>query len=112
MFVKISAVKIIVIILFFLFYVNRMFSQDSIVVSGIVYDKNEPLIGTNVIIKGTTIGTVTDFDGKYNIVISPNIDSFTLEYSYIGYEKKEILFVKDSLDNKKYIIKQVDYGKK
>ena len=38
-------------------------------ISGTVIDKdaNEPLIGANVLIKGTTIGTVTDLDGKYTL---------------------------------------------
>ena len=47
-------------------FVTALYAQTH-TVSGTVIDKdaNEPLIGANVLIKGTTIGTVTDLDGKY-----------------------------------------------
>ena len=57
-------------------------------VSGIVVDKvtNEPVIGASVVIKGTTQGTVTDFDGNFSL------DAATGQYlqiSYLGYETYE-----------------------
>jgi len=48
---------------------------------------NEPLIGGNVIVKGKTIGTVTDINGKFNISASPND---ILVFSYIGMESKQV----------------------
>lgn len=57
--------------------------------SGIVVDeKGEPVIGANVTIKGTTIGTITDLDGQFNLenVTGKNI----LLISYIGYLPQEI----------------------
>lgn len=56
-------------------------------VSGIVTDKEEnlPLIGCNVMEKGTTNGTITDLDGKYTLEVSENA---VLEFSYIGYATK------------------------
>lgn len=57
-------------------------------VSGtIVDDNNEPIIGANVSIKGTTTGTITDVDGKFNLEASPGM---TLLISYIGYATKEV----------------------
>ena len=58
-------------------------------ISGTVTDvgNGDALIGANVIIKGTTIGTVTDFDGKYEIEASPG-DILVL--SYVGYTDQEI----------------------
>ena len=49
-------------------FVTALYAQTH-TVSGTVIDKdaNEPLIGANVLIKGTTIGTVTDLDGKYTL---------------------------------------------
>lgn len=42
-------------------------------VSGVVLDeRGEPLPGVNIIIKGTTKGTVTNYDGKFSIEASPN----------------------------------------
>ena len=57
-------------------------------VSGTVSDKNgQPLPGATVIIKGTSTGTTTDFDGNY--LISANQGS-VLVFSYVGYVNKEI----------------------
>lgn len=56
-------------------------------VSGTVSDNQGPLPGVSVIVKGTSNGTVTDFDGKYSIKAEPN---GTLIFSYIGYKTEEI----------------------
>jgi len=56
-------------------------------VTGKVTDELGPLPGVNIVIKGTTTGTITDFDGNYSLTVSP---SDTLLFSYIGYIKKEI----------------------
>ena len=58
-------------------------------VSGVVKDvAGEPLIGVNVLVKGTTNGTITDFDGNYTL---QNVKaSDVLVVSYIGYLTQEI----------------------
>ena len=57
-------------------------------VSGTVSDANGPLPGASVVVKGTTNGTQTDFDGNYTI---NNVDSdATLVVSYIGYSTQEV----------------------
>ncbi|WP_264521413.1 mucoidy inhibitor MuiA family protein [Flavobacterium sp. N1994] len=56
-------------------------------VSGIVTDKSGPIPGVNVLIKGTNIGTQTDFNGRYSLKI-PN--GKELEFSFIGMETKTI----------------------
>ncbi len=56
-------------------------------IKGKVFDENQsPLPGVSVIVKGTTIGTSTDFDGNYSITIPNN--SSHLEFSYLGYERQ------------------------
>ncbi|TRX60043.1 TonB-dependent receptor [Fulvivirga sp. M361] len=61
---------------------------SDIQVSGKVLDENgESLPGVNVLIKGTTNGTVTDFDGNYNIQVP---EDGTLVFSYVGYARQEI----------------------
>ncbi|KUK78513.1 MAG: hypothetical protein XD92_0256 [Proteiniphilum acetatigenes] len=63
-------------------------SQQQSVVTGRVTDINdEPLIGVNIVEKGTTNGTVTDIDGRFTLSTSPNA---TLVFSYIGYESIEV----------------------
>ncbi|MCC8153517.1 MAG: TonB-dependent receptor [Tannerellaceae bacterium] len=57
-------------------------------VSGIVLDEfGEPIIGANVIEKGTTNGTITDLDGNFTLSIS---DGAVLQVSYIGYLTREV----------------------
>jgi iron complex outermembrane receptor protein len=56
-------------------------------VTGTVSDANGPLPGASVVVKGTTTGTQTDFDGNYSI----NADGdATLVFSYIGFKTTEI----------------------
>ncbi|MBR6181604.1 MAG: mucoidy inhibitor MuiA family protein [Prevotella sp.] len=53
-------------------------------VSGIVTDeKGEPLIGASVLVVGTKLGTVTDFEGRYSITLPK--DNKQLKFSYVGY---------------------------
>ena len=57
-------------------------------VSGVIADTNgNPVIGANVVEKGTTNGTVTDMDGKFTIEVN---DNSVLQVSYIGYNQSEI----------------------
>ena len=59
-------------------------------ITGQIIDKTgSTLPGVNVVVKGTTTGTVTDIDGKFNIKV-PN-ESATLQFSFIGYETQEIV---------------------
>lgn len=51
-------------------------------------DQNEPLIGVSITAKNTTLGTVTDADGKYSLTV--NDPNATLVFSYIGYGSREI----------------------
>ena len=67
------------------------FSQNKGTVSGILTDKdanNQSLPFANVLIKGTTIGTNTDIDGKYSISVAPG--NYTVQFSFVGYESVEI----------------------
>lgn len=52
-------------------------------------DGGEGLPGVNVVVKGTTEGTITDTDGRYSITV-PSADA-TLVYSYIGHVTQEVL---------------------
>ena len=57
--------------------------------TGTVIDvDSEPLIGVNIVVKGTTAGTVTDVDGTYILGVANNDD--VLVFSYIGYLSEEI----------------------
>ncbi len=60
-------------------------------VTGTVTDEvNSPLPGVTVVVKGTSNGAVTDFDGTYSITL--NADDTTLVFSYLGFKTQEIAF--------------------
>ena len=66
-----------------------VFAQNSISVSGIVMDDtNEPVIGAAVMVKGTTIGVITDIDGNFTLNVQPGA---TIVVSFIGYQPQEIV---------------------
>ena len=71
---------------FILFVTLGAFAQNGII-KGTVKDKltNEPIIGANILIVGTSSGTATDFDGNFELKeLKPGM--YGLEVSYIGYE--------------------------
>ena len=66
---------------------SELINQQTRKITGTVTDSNgEPIIGANVVIKGTTTGTVTDFNGKYTLEVPQGA---VLQISYIGYLTKE-----------------------
>ncbi|RTY95230.1 TonB-dependent receptor [Flavobacterium sp. GT3R68] len=72
-------------LMFFLLNITILFAQKE--VRGVVIDNSgAPLIGVNVVEKGTSNGTATDLDGAYKIKVKENA---TLVYSYIGYSNVE-----------------------
>jgi len=69
-----------------------MFAMTSTIyaqtVTGTVNAEDGPLPGANVVIKGTTTGTTTDFDGKFSLKVTEG--SGTLVFSFVGYDNKEL----------------------
>lgn len=57
-------------------------------VSGTISDANGPIPGANVVVKGTTNGVSTDFDGNYTITNVPS--NGVLVISFLGYNNKEV----------------------
>jgi len=73
-------VKRILILLFFFISITSVLAQEK-TISGTVTDDSGPLPGVSVIIKGTTTGTETDFDGKYSI--EANVGD-VLQFRFVG----------------------------
>ena len=48
----------------------------------------EPMAFANILVKGTTIGTTSDFDGKYQLELEPS--TYTIVFSFVGYTTQEI----------------------
>ena len=61
--------------------------QQAKKVTGVVSDAMGPVIGATVMEKGTSNGTVTDFDGNFTLNVKPGSD---LEISYVGYKTKVV----------------------
>ncbi|NNE25206.1 MAG: TonB-dependent receptor [Saprospiraceae bacterium] len=70
-------------------------------IQGIVLDavNNDPIIGANIVIEGTSEGTISDWDGSYSFTTSQSFP-ISLEISYIGYENELVLMD----DNKRLTI--------
>lgn len=70
--------------------VTGLSAQNMITVKGKVIDATlkEGVIGANVVVKGTTNGTITDYDGNYTLSDVPS--NGILVFSYIGMEAKEV----------------------
>jgi hypothetical protein len=83
---KQNLIKLLSIVMITIFNVNAQTGK----ISGTIIDGefNEPMAFANVLIKNTTKGTTSDFDGKYLIDFEPG--SYTLVFSYIGYQTIEI----------------------
>lgn len=67
-------------------------------ITGTVTDENkEPLIGAGILIPGTTLGTIADFNGNYTISIPAG--KTTLQFSFVGYETQTVQLPKDNTLN-------------
>ena len=64
------------------------FAQQGAIKGKILDENGEPIIGANVIEKGTTNGTITDLDGNYTLTVN-NLKNAVLQVSYIGYNTVE-----------------------
>ena len=75
-----------------LLFTGAIFAQETGSIAGKLLDKesnNQPLPFANVVVKGTSKGSSTDFDGLYEIQAVP-VGTYTLEFSFTGYQTVEI----------------------
>ena len=77
------------ILLIALLFCVSAYAQNGRVIMGSVIDNNgQPLIGVNVVQKGTTNGSITDIDGKYRITVSGK--NPVLTFSYVGFLNQDV----------------------
>ena len=84
----------------FILFTSFIYSHSG-KVTGLIMDGeyDEPMAFANVIVKGSTIGTTTDFDGKYSLDLEPG--EYTLTFSFVGYqtiEVSEVLIKSDEVE--------------
>ena len=73
-----------------LFFVTATVLGQTKITGKVVDNTNQPLPGASVVVKGTTNGTSTDFDGKFSLKAKSN--SGTVVVSFIGFKSKEVVF--------------------
>jgi TonB-linked SusC/RagA family outer membrane protein len=75
------------------FAVGIAFAQRTI--TGTVTDGTDPVIGASVLVKGTTVGTITDADGNFSLAVPEG--SKALVFSYLGLTAQEIALGADNI---------------
>ena len=73
-----------------LFFVTATVLGQTKITGTVVDETNQPLPGASVLVKGTTNGTSTDFNGKFTL--QAKSDSGAIVVSFIGYSSKEVVF--------------------
>jgi iron complex outermembrane receptor protein len=105
--------------LFFLVLLLPFSAIAQEVLSGTVFDKTtgQPLPGVNVVVKGTTNGTSTDFDGKFKL--TKVTKGATIMFSFVGYNESSIVYnaqssinisLEESASQLNEVVVQVGYG--
>lgn len=68
------------------------------IVGKVTDDKKQPIPGVTVLVKGLTVGTATDMNGKYSLTL-PTMEKFSLVFSFLGMETQEIKYTgKDTIN--------------
>lgn len=67
---------------------NGTIQQNNVVTGRVIDAKGEPVIGATILEKGTTNGTVSDFDGNFSLNVSNN--NAVLHISYVGFQSKSV----------------------
>src|SRR5687768_13292535 len=77
-----------------LFSCSFSFAQQKITVEGVISSENNvPLAGVSINIKGSSIGTTTNADGKFTIQVNKGV---TLVLSFVGYEEKQVKVIDEN----------------
>ena len=76
---------------------QKEYSESGLIIQGTIRDdNNQPLPGASVVVKGTSTGTITDFNGSFSLQVPLN--SQALVISFIGYETIEVPVVSSVLN--------------
>ena len=67
------------------FFVGFLFSQSITVSGSVTNEKGKPLIGANIFIDGTSLGSATDVEGKYQIKKIPSGREYKITAMFIGH---------------------------
>lgn len=83
--------KLLMLLATFFLSVGLVMAQTSTVTGVVISEEDgEPIVGASVLVKGTTLGTVTDIDGKFSIANVPGTAK-TLQVSFVGMKGQEVV---------------------
>ncbi|TSE04282.1 TonB-dependent receptor [Aquimarina algiphila] len=85
------------IILVFMLFVGVISTAQNVINGKVVDEFNQPIPGVSVALKGTTEGTISDFDGNFSLTVSKAYP-FTLEVSSVGFETGTVVVTSGSGD--------------
>ena len=71
-----------------LFLTHQTFAQEKTVTGKVTDEAGVTLPGVSIVVKGTSLGTVTDADGNFSLTVSP--DAQTLVFSFVGMKTQEV----------------------
>ncbi|MFZ5941152.1 MAG: carboxypeptidase-like regulatory domain-containing protein, partial [Bacteroidota bacterium] len=84
-------IRIFIFLLLGFSFVPSVLNAQERMISGKITDQSgQELIGVNIMLKGTTNGTITDFEGNYSLRVTGDTTDLRLIVSYIGYESLEV----------------------
>ena len=89
------------ILLFFFLSFVQLYAQSFTVSGTVLNEKGHPLIGANVFIDGTALGSATDIEGNYQIKKIPSGKKYTITAMFIGHRT----MTKEIIDPDKALIK-------
>ncbi len=86
--------------LFIFFFFQFASAQNNTEISGKVTDaeSQEALVGVNIVVKNKVIGTITDTDGNFNLIVNTP-PPITLQISIVGYQTREVEITESRADN-------------
>jgi TonB-linked SusC/RagA family outer membrane protein len=93
--------KIMPVFLLLIIFPGRSYSQGRSISGTVTSESGEPLPGVNIIIKGTTSGTVSDVNGNYTLNVPDN--DAALVFSFLGYLEEQVVVGNQSVINMKLI---------
>lgn len=92
-------------------YGNSKIIVNANPIKGMVRDsKDSPLVGVNIILKGTNVGVVTDTEGKYTLNLPESATSQSLIFSFVGYKSQEVIISKRTTINIVLVEDATDLG--
>lgn len=83
-----------VLMIMLMIFSGTAFSQNRTLSGSVSDEKNEPLPGVSILVKGTQTGTTTDIDGKFSINLTQQ--NPVLVFSFVGYVSQEIVIANQS----------------